>query len=298
MAARLDFEHMGTQGLVSVIIPCYNYGLYLSEAIESIIAQTYDNWECLIIDDGSTDNTKDIAQSFCQKDKRVQYIYKENGGLSSARNEGLKQAKGDFIQFLDSDDYIDKDKFKDHLKIHFSNNEITVFYSDYNFVFNDGAKKKNHFDRMTLEQDAYKDFVLNWGFEFVIPIHCGFFKRELIKNNNIWFDETLKAREDWLFWIELAKKKAQFNYTDKVLAYYRKHDHSMVHDSSHMFKNTLLACFKVNQSISEDLKTKFEIKYANYLTDISIKNNSNTSYKKNIFFKFYGFIKNLKSVKQ
>jgi glycosyltransferase involved in cell wall biosynthesis len=283
---------------VSVIIPCYNYGLYLSEAIESIIAQTYSNWECLIIDDGSTDNTKEVSENYCNKDKRIHYFSKINGGLSSARNEGLKHAKGDFIQFLDADDFIDKNKFNEHLELYKTKKETTVFYSDYNFFFNDGTKKENHFDRMELLQDAYTDFVLNWGFDFAIPIHCGFFKRELIQKNNIGFDETLKAREDWLFWIELAKNKAHFNYTNKVLAYYRKHNDSMVHDSSHMFKNTMLACFKVHRSISEDLKNKFEIKYVNYLSNIAIKNNTNTPYKKNMLSKLYGFVKIIKPAKK
>ena len=79
-----------TRGLISVIVPCFNYGRFLSEALESVIAQTYENWECLIIDDGSTDNTRAVLDTYGD---RLRYIYQSNGGVSSARNHGIQEAK-------------------------------------------------------------------------------------------------------------------------------------------------------------------------------------------------------------
>lgn len=98
--------------LISIIVPIYNMECYLERCIESILNQSYLNIEILLIDDGSTDNSKDICLSYEKKDKRVKYFYKDNGGLSSARNYGIKKSKGKYIGFVDSDDVIHKDMFK------------------------------------------------------------------------------------------------------------------------------------------------------------------------------------------
>jgi len=77
--------------VISIIIPCYNYGHYLKETVESVLSQDFDSWECLIIDDGSTDSTFEVVKEFIQKDKRIQYHFKKNGGLSDARNYGFRK---------------------------------------------------------------------------------------------------------------------------------------------------------------------------------------------------------------
>ena len=83
---------------VSVIVPCYNQAQFLAETLDSVLAQTHENWECIIVNDGSTDNTETVAMDYCDRDKRFVYLKKENGGLSSARNAGLDIAQGDYVQ--------------------------------------------------------------------------------------------------------------------------------------------------------------------------------------------------------
>lgn len=99
---------MRGQGLISIIVPVYNVEKYLNICIDSIVGQTYKNLEILLIDDGSQDSSGSICDSYAQIDKRVKVIHKENGGQSSARNVGMKYAKGEYIFFVDSDDYIEK----------------------------------------------------------------------------------------------------------------------------------------------------------------------------------------------
>ena len=94
---------------ISVIIPIYNVEKYLEKCIDSVLAQTYRNIEIILVDDGSTDKCADICDSYLKKDSRVKVIHKVNGGLSSARNAGLDIAEGDFISFVDSDDFIEKE---------------------------------------------------------------------------------------------------------------------------------------------------------------------------------------------
>lgn len=98
--------------LISIIIPVYNVERYLRECIDSIIAQTYKNLEIILVDDGSSDKSGEICDEYSKKDSRIKVIYKKNGGLSDARNVALDIAKGDYIGFIDSDDYIEKDMFQ------------------------------------------------------------------------------------------------------------------------------------------------------------------------------------------
>ena len=90
--------------LISVVIPAYNAEQFLDETLESVLSQTYENWECIIVNDGSTDNTESIAKKWCEKDARFRCFYKENSGASDTRNFGIKEARGEYIAFLDADD--------------------------------------------------------------------------------------------------------------------------------------------------------------------------------------------------
>ena len=92
--------------LISVIVPCYNQAQYLDECLQPVLDQTYTDWECIIVNDGSPDHTEEVAKKWLKKDPRFKYIHKENGGLSSARNAGITQAKGEWVLPLDADDKI------------------------------------------------------------------------------------------------------------------------------------------------------------------------------------------------
>lgn len=97
---------MTTSPLVSIIVPCYNQAQYLAEALDSVLGQQYGEWECIIVNDGATDNTEEIAKQYLEKDERFKYIFKENSGLPGARNAGIRIARGEYILPLDADDRI------------------------------------------------------------------------------------------------------------------------------------------------------------------------------------------------
>ena len=94
------------KSIVSIIIPCYNHAQYLDVTLSSVINQTFSNWECIIVNNGSEDDTKIIAAKWCEKDSRFKYVEQENKGVSAARNKGIRISKGEFILPLDADDYI------------------------------------------------------------------------------------------------------------------------------------------------------------------------------------------------
>ena len=115
--------------LVSVVIPCYNQVKYLPEALQSIWSQTYQNWECIIVNDGSPDGTDSVAAQWCEKDDRFKYLYQENGKLPKARNSGIQQAKGKYILTLDSDDKFEPAFLEKALEVLISDDKVGMVCS-------------------------------------------------------------------------------------------------------------------------------------------------------------------------
>jgi glycosyltransferase involved in cell wall biosynthesis len=244
--------------LISIIIPCYNYGHFLPATIQSVIDQTYKNWECIIINDGSTDNTQRVAEAYMKQESRIKVIHQQNKGRCYSRNRGIKESNGDYIQFLDADDLLEKSKFEKQLAIFRKEPALDILYSNFDFFYEDPdfvIIPKNESRRVYLEEDYLTDFVLNWGINgLIIPIHCPLFKKEAITNHKIFFDETIEAREDWLFWIQLALAGCNIKFHDDIMAYYRKHEKSTVHNPLLMFTDSLRAVFKAYEFIPQNLK--------------------------------------------
>ncbi len=121
---------MTNNAMISVIIPSYNYGHYIGDALKGIIAQTYTNWEVIVVDDDSTDNTKEVVSAFAQQDSRIKYIHQPNSGPSAARNNGIKHCTGEYIQFLDPDDFFERKKFEIQAALFGKMPEVDVVYGN------------------------------------------------------------------------------------------------------------------------------------------------------------------------
>jgi len=216
---------------ISVIIPCYNQGHFLQDAINSVVGQTYTNWECIIVDDGSSDNTKEVASNFVQLDKRIQYIYKANGGLSSARNAGLEKATGKWIQFLDADDVLEPNKFSIQLNCVKEKMQVIriVIYSDYAFGKRDNIFKTEG-NRLPVQFRSgryFEELISRWETDIVIPCHSFLFSNDLFLKEDIRFDETLPNHEDFDCWLAIFSKNPHVIFNDEVLCRYRLSDYSM-----------------------------------------------------------------------
>ncbi|MDY0143867.1 MAG: glycosyltransferase family 2 protein [Bacteroidales bacterium] len=203
---------------VSVIIPCYNQGDYIGETLQSLQSQYYSNWECVVIDDGSTDNTVAVVDDFCQKDSRILLFSKSNGGSASARNFGLTKVSGDYIQFLDADDLLDELKFAKQIEI-MECNQLDVSYTDYSFFVSQNTLVP-HIRGANLSK-----FVLLtlWGLGFSVPSHAFMYRTNFIKQNQIGYDETVKQREDWNFHLTVFNKTVKYSRLKGYLgAWYRQ----------------------------------------------------------------------------
>lgn len=222
---------------ISVIIPCYNQAQYLDECLQSVYSQTYDNWECIIINDGSLDLTEETAVKWLEKDKRFKYFHKENGGLSSARNFGLNNALGDYIQFLDADDCLNSDKFTKSLQKIKDHSAQNIVVSHFKMFKDDVHDDLTSYGLLNQDVLTYNEILYGWDFKFNIPVHSGFFSSSLF--NDFRFPENLKAKEDWVMWLTFFQKNIAVFFIDEILAYYRNHNKSMTKNFDFMLANTI-----------------------------------------------------------
>lgn len=198
--------------LVSIIMPSYNSAKYISEAIESVIAQTYTNWELLITDDCSTDNSRDIIKQYTEVDNRVKlFCLKENSGAGVARNNSIKEAKGRFIAFLDSDDRWKPNKLEVQIGFMLENGyELT--YSSYDVCNQSG----NIVSKVTcLNRLSYTTLIRDNGIGCLTAIYD-------TKNIGKVYMPTIRKRQDWGLWLSVIKKtKYAYGIRDEYLAIYR-----------------------------------------------------------------------------
>ena len=183
---------------VSIITPCYNAADYIASSIISVQSQTCSDWEMIIVDDGSTDDSVDIIKGFSQSDSRIKLISKENGGSASARKLALSIAKGEYIQFLDADDLLEKDKLHRQIKM-MQEQQLQVSYTDWCFIHPDG--KREQLQGLNFNQLRVQLF---WGTLFgALPIHAFIYQRDFLEQHNITFNSEIKEREDWNFHIQV-----------------------------------------------------------------------------------------------
>jgi glycosyltransferase involved in cell wall biosynthesis len=216
---------------VSIIIPCYNQGVYLSDALESLINQIHTDWECLIVNDGSNDCTEDVSVRYCRLDNRIKYYNKKNGGLSSARNEGLKYIKGEYVQFLDADDVILPEKLFVQLNSFNEHPDCDVVICDYYPSEENNLSEKYKYGRYLTpfpqSDDFLKHLILDWEDKFSIPCHCFLFRASFFQKDQIKFDETLPNHEDWDCWMQIFTLRPNIFFNKEILSVYRIRDAAM-----------------------------------------------------------------------
>ncbi len=205
---------MSADNLISVIIPVYNTQQYLKQCIDSVINQTYKNLEIILVDDGSTDDSPKICDEYTLKDNRIKVIHKQNGGVSSARNAGLKIAKGDYIGFVDSDDFIAPDMYETLCRELISTNTDLVICNWYiecdKWIENTVFPK----EKVLTIQEAVKYLYRSSS------VCTRLFKKNTIEN--IFFNEKIGFGEDRLFYLEVYNKINKISCCPSAKYYYRK----------------------------------------------------------------------------
>ena len=236
--------------MVSVIVPCFNYGHFLTETLQAVSNQTHPDLECIVVDDGSTDNTKEITDTFAKKDSRVHYIHQSNQGLSAARNTGIENAKGDWIQFLDADDLIHHRKLELQTQFGSANPSASVVFSDFRYFRDD---LPNLDSRITTPVET-KFFSSKEAMTFMLKQNMAVVNAPLVRADAVretgLFDVTYRSLEDWNYWFRMSAKGKTFAKVqyDEPLAFVRSHPASMSKHVSRMLTahNQLTAFMQSN----------------------------------------------------
>ncbi len=213
------------EDLISIIIPVYNVEKHLDRCINSILNQSYKNLEIIMIDDGSSDSSGMMCDEYAKLDNRIRVIHKTNGGVSSARNAGLDIANGNYIGFVDSDDYISENMYEvllDEIK----SGDYSIAECNYYRVYEDGTHSKR--ENKDAVYDGYKDI---WYASLTDYLSNGMCNKLIKKTviGNLRFNTDYKIAEDMLLFFECAKNGKTLIFVNKPLYYYYQREDSAMH---------------------------------------------------------------------
>ncbi len=242
---------------ISIIIPVYNSERYLKKCLDSILNQTYKNLEIILIDDGSEDGSLKIMNEYKKNDKRIKIIKKNNSGVSSSRNIGIKNSTGEFITFIDSDDAIDMRYFEKTMK-YFNDTEIDIVCTNYNYDYNGNLKRNRNF----VSGKVSNIIALNPASNYYITTVWGkIFKSDIIKS--LKFDEKIFYSEDTLFYTEaLLKAKNIFFLNEFLYNYFINENGAMKNKDLKKYSTDLLARYKILKIYKQNNLPKNIIKNA------------------------------------
>ena len=278
--------------MISIIIPVYNAERYLHQCIESVIAQTFEDWEAILVNDGSKDDSLAICQEYAAKDKRIKVIDKSNGGPSSARNKGLENAQGEYIYFMDADDWIEtkfleifvrngiKDAYETRQRYYENEDcDYDIIFQGFVREFSDGRKEESFAmdaDTSVMSKEEiicrlYKEHVYGWSW-------CKLFRREIIERHHIRFDESLRLWEDELFTSEFLKYAEKVSTVNSHLYHYMYYPNSLMQTN-----NTYLKRLFLSERMNEALMP---------IANDELKEYINTTYNKNLKYSLLMALKN------
>lgn len=234
---------------ISIIIPVYKVEDSLGMCLDSVLAQTFTDWECLLVDDGSPDRSGEICDDYTKKDNRFKTFHKKNGGVSSARNLALNEAKGRFVMFIDSDDYVAPDFIASLYEPCKSDLEIDFVHGGCVDQLPSGKIVPNQKYTPLVSDDKVKLFS---GFRGLIVSKL--FKTDILREKGIRFDESMKNGEDMVFTIDYLAHCTKYAFVDTVGYYYVQREGSAMHSAVNFDYNKFFYAFKRRLSAIEEYR--------------------------------------------
>lgn len=223
---------------VSVIVPAFNMAAFLPETLESVLGQSLSDWQCIVVDDGSTDGTAEVVGAFTRRDSRISLIRQTNGGLSAARNAGIRAASGAYIQLLDADDLVEAEKLAQQVAFLEANPSVSIAYGPARYFY-DGEVRRLYLRRGPKGRTASESWmpgISGSGQRLVerlcsgsiMAVNCAIVRVSVFKSVGL-FDQELRAREDWDFWLRCARAGHEFSFLNlpDTCALVRAHAESM-----------------------------------------------------------------------
>lgn len=226
-------------GMVSIITPMYNAEKFVCQTLDSVLAQTYQNWELLIVDDGSKDNSQAIVTEYCQRDKRIKLIKQANAGSAAARNHALRQSQGQYICFLDADDIWDTIFLEAQLQFMHANHAALV-YASYRRINENNVEILKPF--IVPPKVDYKGLLKTCSISCLTALY----DRNII--GEVYFNEMLKSlRDDFVFWLSILKRIDYAYGNPTVLAAYRVFSTSTTGNKKKVIKPQFRVYYKVEK---------------------------------------------------
>lgn len=280
---------------ISIIIPVYNAEKYISRCIESVLAQTFTDWELILVDDGSKDSSLSICESFANTNSRIKIISQKNSGPSAARNKGLEIAKGEYICFIDADDWIENCSLSDYIN-EIDNTNSDIVFQGFIDEYPNGEKKynlisvSNENTKKDIISLLYENRCFGWSWNKI-------FKKEIIEKYNIRFDESVRLWEDELFTIEFLHHSDNIKVINKCNYHYIVYENSLMHNPpNEIIKfelrkkiNTGLLGI-INEELKNSITNKFDKEYK-YTMLMACMNKPgyicSYEYKKQLIFGYY-----------
>lgn len=227
---------------IDVVIPVYNGEQFIIEAIDSAVKQTLPPKKIIVVDDGSTDTTSSLVEEYAKNSKiEIKLVKKTNGGLSSARNTGIKNSDSELIAFLDADDLWVKDKLEKQLEVYQSTNfeKLALIYCNYDVIDSNGSFMYSNY-KAPIDKKRMRGNVFETLLERNKITSSGsgvLIKREVFDTIG-FFDEKLRFGEDWDMWLRIAEKY-EVDFTPETLVYIRKHKQNMTVNPVRIFEREL-----------------------------------------------------------
>lgn len=259
---------------LSIIVPVYNVEKYVKECVGTLLKQTIDNFEIIIVDDGSTDNSIDIIKDF--NDDRITIISQKNSGLSAARNSGLKRAKGEFVAFVDSDDFIGiNEAYEEMYNLAIKEGSEIVagnaiwYYSEYNY-----STMPRSAELFLTSPMSNEEFFINClkSYRIYAPVWLNIYKRELLEVNKLLFKEGI-YHEDEEFTPRVLLKARNISIYNKDFYIYRQREGSIMNLKNNIKRgiDLLNTCVELDSLISSIQNEELKYLFKRYLVDKSIE---------------------------
>jgi glycosyltransferase involved in cell wall biosynthesis len=245
--------------LVSIIVPSYNYGQFIYQMLESVLAQTYHNWECIIVDDGSTDDTREIVLRLAAADGRIRYIRQKNQGQPAALNTGLRNFAGEYLQILDADDLLENRKLERQIEYLQSHPEVDIVYGDARYFTEQNTHERLY--SMWGGNQPWMPELSGAGVQVlqhlvranIMPVNTPLIQRRTVETVGP-FDETLAPLHDWDYWLRCAANGNLFDYfkAEGTMALVRIHSASMSKNQRRMYLTSLTLRKKISVTLEDE----------------------------------------------
>lgn len=280
--------------LVSIIIPTYNRAFFIAETLDNVFSQTYVNWECIIVDDGSTDSTCEILADYCRKDTRFQYHHRPQEfpkGANACRNYGFEISKGEYIQFLDSDDLMSLNKIKKQINAITNNPDVSILTCTYGFfktAVNNSNIKKNevYYKNYHKGFDLLNAFGVNGGY---FPVHAYLVKREVLDISGKW-NTSLLINQDGEYFCRVLLNCFKIIFVKEATVFYRVDSgfNTSTSKSSEKMANRIESWEIINHEIYKKYKVNnsdYVKKAKEIMFKIVLKDHRELIYANSLFFK-------------